>query len=141
MLSTTQERIEAQSFVWPIRVYYEDTDAGGVVYHARYLHYFERARTEWLRSLGFGQAAVADKWSVLFTVANADVVFRRPARLDDELMVTCEMGRIRRASMMFEQTIRMGDNVIATGSFRVGCVDTTNYRPSAIPQSLVQELT
>lgn len=128
------------AFTWPLRVYYEDTDAGGVVYHARYLHYFERARTEWLRALGFGQAALAAELGAIFTVAKAEVTFRCPARLDDELMVTAAVNRVRPASLMFEQEIRRHADVIATGSFRVGCVDANGYRPRSIPKILVQEL-
>lgn len=130
----------AADFCWPIRVYYEDTDAGGVVYHARYLHYFERARTEWLRAFGFDQAVLANELGAAFTVANANVVYRRPARLDNELMVTVVVSRIRPASLQFEQVIRREDVVLATGSFRIGCVDAVSYRPRAIPETLVQEL-
>lgn len=128
------------AFTWRVRVYYEDTDASGVVYHARYLTYFERARTEWLRSMGFGQTALAAELGAVFTVASASVAFRQPARLDDELAVTATVARIRRASLAFEQVIHRGADVIATGSFRVGCVDAVDYRPRAIPNTLVQEL-
>lgn len=128
------------AFTWRVRVYYEDTDAGGVVYHARYLSYFERARTEWLRALGFNQAALAGELGVLFTAAGASVAFRRPAQLDDELTIGVAIGRVRRASLAFEQVITRGRTEIVAGSFRVGCVDAMNYRPRAIPDTLVQEL-
>lgn len=128
------------AFAWPVRVYYEDTDASGVVYHARYLAYFERARTEWLRSLGLGQTELAAELGVAFTVATASIAFRNPARLDDELTVTAGVTRVRRASLGFEQVISRGATVLTEGSFRVGCINAADYRPRALPDSLIQEL-
>ncbi len=93
-------------FAWPVRVYYEDTDASGVVYHAAYLRYFERARTEWLRALGFSQERLKGELGVVFTVAGMELEFRRPARLDDALEATTAVELLRRASMNFVQMLR-----------------------------------
>src|ERR1700739_2262125 len=99
------------SFSWPVRVYYEDTDVGGVVYYANYLKFFERARTEWLRAKGFDMSAVAEAHRVHFVVQRADVEFIQPARLDDTLSVTCSLTRASPARLFLEQAVRKGDQV------------------------------
>jgi acyl-CoA thioester hydrolase len=128
------------TFTWPIRVYYEDTDATGVVYHARYLHYFERARTEWLRALGFSQFSMNDRLSVVFTVARLEIDFVRPARLDDDLEVTVVVEQLRRASLRFAQALHhcnQPDRVLATARVKVGCVDAQSFRPCALPDEFI----
>ncbi|MDT0635655.1 tol-pal system-associated acyl-CoA thioesterase [Spectribacter hydrogenoxidans] len=126
-------------FEWPIRVYYEDTDASGVVYHANYLRYFERARTEWLRALGFDQARLATELGAVFTVVSATLAFRRPARLDDRLIADVVVSEVRRASLSFEQTLRREREYVASGQFRIACVDTQGFRPRAVPSVIVAD--
>ena len=110
-------------FTWPVRVYWEDTDAGGVVYHASYLRFLERARTEWLRSIGIGQSQVRDRDNVVFVLRDLSITFVRPARLDDELRVTIESVERRSASMTFSQCIlRPADDVLVRAQVRVACV-------------------
>jgi len=130
-------------FSWPVRVYYEDTDAGGVIYHTNYIKYFERARTEWLRSLGFSQARLAQEEGVLFTVVNLSTDFKRPGRLDDELVVRSMAELAGAASVHFSQEIwRDGESpqLLATGTVKVACIDATAFRPRRLPDSLRKEL-
>lgn len=112
-----------------IRVYYEDTDAGGVVYYANYLKYFERARTEWLRHLGVDQSRLATTEGRLFVVKNVEIQYRRPARLDDELTMHTEASHIGRASIRFDQRALCGDELLCSASVTVCCVDATSFRP------------
>lgn len=131
------------TFHWPVRVYYEDTDASRVVYHAAYVKYFERARTEWLRALGFSQHALHDELGVVFTVANIEVDFLRPARLDDELQVAVSVEQVRRASLTFRQVLHrkgQGDTPLARALVRVGCVDVQNFRPCPMPEAFMKHL-
>lgn len=124
------------TFYWPVRVYYEDTDASGVVYHAQYLKYFERARTEWLRAMGFSQHGMRGRLDVVFTVANLEIDYLRPARLDDDLEVTVVVADMRRASLHFQQVLaRRGerDAPLARARVRVGAVDVQTFRPCALP--------
>lgn len=123
-------------FSWPLRVYYEDTDLSGVVYHANYLKFFERARTEWLRSLGCSQERLREEIQVVFTVSRIDVAFRSPARLDDELEATVVVTELKRASLVLTQTLhRRGDagRVLATAEVRVASVDAARFKPTALP--------
>lgn len=120
-------------FTWPTRVYWEDTDGGGVVYYANYLKFMERARTEWLRAQGHSQAELAERFGFVFAVVEVKVNYRRPARLDDELHVTCTPVPEGRASIRFKQSIRCGDATIADGEVRVACVDSRTFRPRALP--------
>lgn len=125
-------------FRWPVRVYYEDTDAGGVVYHTGYIRYFERARTEWLRALGYSQQRLAQEEGVLFTVVDLAIRFRRPARLDDLLEVVTR-AEVAGASVRFAQAVRGADGgVLADGEVRVACVDAQRFRPRRLPAWFVQ---
>jgi acyl-CoA thioester hydrolase len=131
------------TFYWPVRVYYEDTDASRVVYHAAYVKYFERARTEWLRALGFSQHDLHDTLGVVFTVANIEVDFLRPARLDDELRVAVSVEQVRGASISFRQELsRKGADgtLLARAQVRVGCVDAATFRPCPLPKAFVDHL-
>ncbi len=133
-------------FSWPARVYWEDTDGGGIVYYANYLRFLERARTEWLRSLGCSQQALARDPGIVFTVMSLTVEYRRPARLDDELTVTCEPHADRAAAIRFEQAIFRGrspggEPPILTAGVRVVCVDARTLKPTRLPESLVNVLT
>lgn len=129
-------------FVLPLRVYYEDTDASGVVYHANYLRFFERARTEWLRALGLGQERLMRDLGIAFTVANLEIDFRAPARLDDALEIRTEVQQIRRASIVFEQTLfRTGEpTLLARARVRIGCVGSADFRPAPLPEPLEQAI-
>ncbi|MCC2655135.1 MAG: ybgC [Panacagrimonas sp.] len=122
-------------FAFPIRIYWEDTDASGVVYHANYLRYFERARSEWLRALGYDQEAMRVEQGIAFTVASLDIRYLRPARLGDELEATTEVAELRRASFTFRQQLRRPatGEVLAEASVRAGCVDAATFKPRAIP--------
>ena len=123
-------------FSWPLRVYYEDTDASGVVYHASYLRFFERARTEWLRAMGQGQEALRQTSGLAFTVANMEIDFVKPARLDDELEVTVQIVQVRGASLRFVQTmyrVAAPGDVLTRAHVRVACVDQATFRPQPLP--------
>jgi acyl-CoA thioester hydrolase len=129
-------------FTWPARVYWEDTDGGGIVYYANYLRYLERARTEWLRSLGFSQARLAAEEQILFTVVSLQIEYRKPARLDDELTVSCEPQRDGGASVRFTQRIaRQGEpQPLVEADVRVACLDAGTMRPTRIPGFVVNAL-
>ena len=127
-------------FEWPVRVYYEDTDAGGVVYYASYLRFFERARTEWLRSFGVTQQTLAEEHAVLFVVSKASVDYIAPARLDDELLVSAKPARFGRASVQFEQhALRQGTRV-ASAKIAIVCVSLDGMRPVAIPPEVLAKM-
>jgi acyl-CoA thioester hydrolase len=128
-------------FVWPVRVYYEDTDAGGVVYHTGYIRYFERARTEWLRSLGHSQARWMEEEKLLFTVVRLEVNYRHSARLDDQLKVVCRARLAGGASVSFEQRVETLDGrILADGMVLVACVDAQRLRPRRLPSVLREVL-
>jgi tol-pal system-associated acyl-CoA thioesterase len=120
-------------FTWRARVYWEDTDGGGVVYYANYLKFMERARTEWLRAMGHSQSELADQYGYVFAVAEVKVNYRKPARLDDELLITCVPVPEGRVSMRFLQTISRGDVVLTEGEVRIACVDAKSFRPRSLP--------
>jgi acyl-CoA thioester hydrolase len=121
---------------WPVRVYYEDTDAGGVVYHASYLRYMERARTEWLRALGYSQAKLRQEESLVFTVVAMTLDFLKPARLDDQLVVRSQVRLAGGASVEFDQEILRGSERIIAATVRVACLDAASFRPRRLPASL-----
>ena len=130
-------------FCWPARVYWEDTDGGGVVYYANYLRFLERARTEWLRALGFSQERLKEELGVVFTVAGMEIDFLRPARLDDALEATVEVQGHRRASLNFVQTLRRaGDvnTVLTRARVRAGCVSMASFRPCALPGEIFEAI-
>ena len=123
-------------FPWPIRVYYEDTDAGGIVFFANYLKYFERARTEWLRACGIDQRELDRAHGILFVVSRTAVDYRAPAWLDDTVTIVSRVERLGRASVEFEQQAWRGDVLLATGSIRVGCVKRDGLAPAALPPAV-----
>ena len=129
-------------FSWSVRVYYEDTDLGGVVYHANYLRFMERARTEWLRTLGFEQDVLREQHGVQFVVVGAKLEFTRPARFNDELKVSVSVKERGRASLVFAQEIRLsaGHTRICSGEMRVACVDIGNFKPCPLPKAILAEL-
>jgi acyl-CoA thioester hydrolase len=131
-------------FSWPVRVYYEDTDAGGVVYYANYLRFMERARTERLRQLGMEQRVLRETSGILFAVRSAELDFHLPARLDDALRVSADLVECRRASLVFQQAVYLeGDDsrVFCSARVRVACLDAARLRPHPIPDFILQELT
>ncbi|MDE2155815.1 MAG: tol-pal system-associated acyl-CoA thioesterase [Xanthomonadaceae bacterium] len=124
-------------FGWPVRVYWEDTDAGGVVYHASYLRFMERARSEWLRAIGIDQLRFKQSTGLAFMVRDMQIDFLRPALLDDELTVTVEVKERRAASILFAQTIvREGGGSLVRARVRVACVDIRRMQPAPIPGDL-----
>lgn len=126
------------SFSWPIRVYWEDTDGGGVVYHAGYLRFLERARTEWLRSLGIEQEALRRERDVVFAVRSVQLDFLAPARLDDELIATVELTAVRGASLAFRQSVvRKADGAeLVRAAVRAACLVAGTFRPRPLPEGL-----
>ncbi|MEO6967074.1 MAG: tol-pal system-associated acyl-CoA thioesterase [Rhodanobacteraceae bacterium] len=125
-------------FSWRIRVYWEDTDAGGVVYHAGYLRFLERARTEWLRTLGLSQTQLRDRHGVVFVVREMTIAFDKPARLDDELDASVALRQRRSASLELEQMLtRTNDEILLTRTnVRVACVGAANWLPCRIPDDI-----
>lgn len=132
----------SQAFVLPLRVYVEDTDLGGVVYHARYLHFFERARTEWLRARGVGQKRLREEEKLIFVVTDMNVRFRKPAMMDDELLVSAALSELGRARFRFAQDIRRksDDGLIATADVGAAILHAENYKPARMPARIKAEL-
>jgi len=130
----------ATPFRHAVRVYWEDTDAGGVVFYANYLKFFERARTEWLRALGVGQQALKEQTGTMFVVTDTSVSYKRPARLDDLLDVTVAVRECGRASMVLAQQASCGNTLLAEGVIRIGCVDAATLRPCRIPAPVLQAM-
>ncbi len=135
------------AFRWPVRVYYEDTDAGGIVYYANYLKFFERCRTEWLRALGVNQIRLAAQDGLQFVVTSLACDYKRPARLDDQLTVLAALAQAGRASLTFEQQILRESadaarepELLATGRVKVACVDTRRLAPAPMPAALIDAL-
>jgi acyl-CoA thioester hydrolase len=120
-------------FTWTVRVYYEDTDAGGIVYYANYLKFFERARTEWLRSLGIHQQTLLDEERAAFVVRSAAIDYLSSARLDDEVTLKLSVEKLGRASVQFAQQAWRGETLLSTAHVKVGCVDAETMRPRSIP--------
>jgi acyl-CoA thioester hydrolase len=129
-----------EPFAHPVRVYWEDTDAGGVVFYANYLKFFERARTEWLRAAGFGQAQLRDEHGLMFVVTDTSLQYRRPARLDDELHITVEPDAPRGASLALTQRARRGADALVDSRITIACVEAATLRPRRIPQPVLTAL-
>lgn len=127
-------------FEWPIRVYYEDTDSGGVVYHSNYLNFMERARTEWLRALGFEQDKIRSEYQLLFAVHSMQLIYKRPARFNDALLIRSRLKKASGASMQFEQNIYRGEELLCEASVRIACLDAESFRPKPIPHSILTEM-
>ncbi|MBW0449802.1 tol-pal system-associated acyl-CoA thioesterase [bacterium M00.F.Ca.ET.228.01.1.1] len=138
-MTTSQPGTEI-GHTWDIRVYYEDTDAGGIVFYANYLKFFERARTEWLRACGIEQNRLADETGAIFIVRSTAVDYRAPARLDDIVKVVSRIERLGKASVDFAQEAWRGGTLLATGSIRIGCVARTGLRPAPIPPPVLAAL-
>ena len=147
----TLPALPSAPFTWPVRVYWEDTDAGGIVFYANYLKFFERARTEWLRSLGIEQQRLREQSGGMFVVTQTQLQYHRPARLDDLLLVTAQVVDAGRASMTIEQRALLnpqqsdeGDDaqtrLLCSGTIRIGWVDDRNLRPQRIPSTVIAAL-
>ena len=130
----------AEPFAFPVRVYWEDTDAGGVVYHAQYLAFLERARTEWMRAQGFGQEALRSGRDLVFVVRAMEIEFRAPARLDDQLEVSVALVECRGASFVVVQQVLRGDAVLIEAKVRIAALAASTFRPRPIPEPLQSEL-
>jgi acyl-CoA thioester hydrolase len=134
------QRAPAQVFRWPVRVYYEDTDFGGVVYYANYLRFFERARTEWLRSLGVDHQSLAREAGLQFVVRRAEIDFLRGARLDDELSISVEVVERKRTYLVLKQQALRGDEPMAVALVQAACVDRETFKPAPLPAALAARL-
>lgn len=130
------------SFSWQVRVYYEDTDAGGVVYYANYLKFFERARTEYLRAFGVEQDELRARYGILFAVKSIAVDYRAPARFNDLLWVSAQPVEFRRASLSFEQALgRVGEmEALCAATVRIACLDAVSFRPRPMPDQLLEHV-
>ena len=132
-------------FVWPVRVYYEDTDTGGIVYHANYLKFLERARTEWLRRIGVEQSVLKQELGIMFAVHSLEIAFRKPARFDDLLEVETRLGGHKNVSLVFDQQVvrRNGEqqpDTLCSAAVTCVCLDRDSMRPRAIPHRIIAEL-
>ncbi|MBF0369193.1 MAG: tol-pal system-associated acyl-CoA thioesterase [Magnetococcales bacterium] len=138
----TETNTTKTPFLWPVRVYYEDTDTAGVVYHGNYLKYMERARTEWLRHRGWEQESGFQETGVRFTITHVDIAFKAPARLDDHLIVTAQVIRLGGASLTLEQLIHKegSDEIITQAEVRIAVVDG-DFRPTRFPPALLSRIT
>ena len=128
------------AFDWTVRVYYEDTDAGGIVFYANYLKFFERARTEWLRAAGVGQQELLDAEGAAFVVKSASLDYHAPARLDDVLTIRTVVEKLGRASVQFSQQAWKGEVLLTSASVKGGCVDTATMRPRSLPEHAADKM-
>jgi acyl-CoA thioester hydrolase len=131
-------------FAWPVRVYHEDTDAGGIVYYANYMKFLERARTEWLRATGVEQTPLKEEHGLIFVVVDIEAHYRKPARYGELLQVTCAVDESSRASLTFKQQIyreRLDGDLLLDSRVRIACLDALRYRPRPLPSALVAGLT
>jgi len=132
--------VPAAPFRHTVRVYWEDTDAGGIVFYANYLKFFERARTEWLRALGHSQQEMVDTTGCMFVVQDTHVRYLRPARLDDLLVVTVDVTERGKASLRIRQQAWCADRLLAEGEIRIGCVERASMKPSRIPGPILEAI-
>ena len=125
-----------QTFNWPIRVYYEDTDSGGVVYHSNYLNFMERARTEWLRQLGFEQTFLKDTLNIIFVVHSMQIAFKKSAKFNDMLTITSELHKAGHSSLQFLQKISVNQQALVEAQVKLACVNALTFKPIGIPQQI-----
>ena len=130
----------ARLFTWPVRVYWEDTDAGGIVYYANYLKFMERARTEWLRAVGIEQRPLQEEQGLIFVIVDTQVEYKKPARYGDSLTVTAGIREHTRATLSFTQEVLCGNDLLVTGAIRVACLDAKTHKPRGLPASLADTL-
>lgn len=127
---------EHKIFTWPVRVYFQDTDAGGVVYHASYVNFMERARTEWLRTHGYSNADLMKEFGVMFVVRTMKLDYLRPALLDDMLGVTAQVAEIGRSRLTLLQSVKREDELLTTGEVHLVCVSRETFKPVRVPEVL-----
>ena len=127
-----------QTFSWQVRVYYEDTDAGGVVYHANYLNFMERARTEWLRALGFEQTDLRDNLHIVIVIHSLQIAFKKPAKFNDLLTVKCHLTKLGNSSWHCAQSILRDDEVLIEAQVKAAFVNTQTFKPTRIPAAILQ---
>ena len=131
--------MKIKKFIWPVRIYYEDTDAGGIVFYANYLKFFERTRTEMLRAMGYEQDVLMINPGIVFAVRSVQIEYLKSARFNELIEVSAEIIDAKRASLTFEQLITRGDDVLCTSITRIACLDANTLRPKEIPK-ILQEL-
>jgi len=139
-MNSPESHAPAAHFHHPVRVYWEDTDAGGIVFYANYLKFFERARTEWLRALGHSQQEMVDTTGCMFVVQDTHVRYLRPARLDDMLVVTVHVTERGKASLRIAQQAWCGERLLAEGEIRIGCVERATMKPHRIPSPIFEAI-
>ena len=139
-MKIAESPVPAAHFHHPVRVYWEDTDAGGIVFYANYLKFFERARTEWLRALGHSQQEMVDTTGCMFVVQETTVRYVKPARLDDVLTITVDVRERGRASLRIAQQAWCGDRLLAEGEIRIGCVQRATLKPHRIPSPIFEAI-
>jgi acyl-CoA thioester hydrolase len=127
---------EHKIFTWPVRVYFQDTDAGGVVYHASYVNFMERARTEWLRTQGYSNAGLMKEFGVLFVVRSMKLDYLKPALLDDMLQVTATIKEVGRSRLNMLQTVQRDEELLTTGEVHLVCVSRESFKPVSVPEAL-----
>jgi acyl-CoA thioester hydrolase len=128
------------TFAWPVRVYYEDTDAGGVVYYANYLRFMERARTEWLRTLGFEQTDLSARHQAVFVVRSVSIEYLKPSLFNDSLQVTVELAKVGASQILVAQRVMRDGDELVTAEVRLACVNTASFRPFRIPQAVITKI-
>lgn len=131
-----------KQFKWPVRVYHEDIDGHGIVYYANYLKFFERARTEFLRSMGFEQDHLKKQLGILFVVKSIQVDFIQPVRFNQELLVSADIGSVKRASLVFDQKVTRpsNDRVLSQAMVRIACLDVISMRPKVLPPRFLEKM-
>lgn len=133
-------RSAPETFSFPVRVYYEDTDTAGVVYYANYLRYLERGRTEWLRTLGVEQLRLAQEAALVFAVRSLNIEYLKPARLDDQLAVLTELTLLGRAQVALKQRIERSGETLVEANIRIACLDTRKMKPAALPEEIRRKM-
>jgi acyl-CoA thioester hydrolase len=140
ILSLQADNQHQHAYTLPVRVYYEDTDAAGVVYYASYLKFMERARTEWLRALGFEQVALARDEHCVFVVRSLTIDYLKASQIDDKLDVGCALKAVRNSSIELAQPVTRGTELIVTALVKLVCVNTLLWKPARIPQPILDKL-
>lgn len=125
---------------WQVRVYYEDTDSGGVVYHSNYLNFMERARTEWLREFGFEQTYLKETLHIIFVVHSMSIAFKRPAKFNDLLVVTSALEKIGHSSLVFMQTVSVDGQLLVQAQVKLACVSALTFKPTVIPKLVILKM-
>ncbi len=139
------ELTQRKEFSWPVRVYYEDTDSGGVVYYVNYLKFMERARTELLRAIGFEQDLLQQELGLLFAVRSASIEYIKPARFNDELQVLTSISSLRKASMVFKQSVVLSSSeqsplLLAAAEIKIACLHAEKFSPCGIPKTIIEKI-